>query len=86
MNFFPQIDFSIIIPHYDSFDLLQRAVASIPDCEGIEVIVVDNGPHKISECVLGSYRKNVRILYSEIGKGAGRARNVGIQNSNGFFF
>ena len=34
------IDYSIIIPHYNSPDLLMRCLASIPVKENIQVVVI----------------------------------------------
>ena len=36
------IDFSVIIPHFNSFNLLGKLIESIPNRREIEVIVVDD--------------------------------------------
>ena len=43
------IYFSVIIPHFtkSSTALLERAVASVPEREDVEVLVVDNSPNQI---------------------------------------
>lgn len=76
--------FTIIIPHYTKSNtaLLERAVASIPDDEHLQVLVVDNSHNKIDENLFDK-RGNVSILYSDNTKGAGHARNVGIENAKG---
>ncbi|HHX70563.1 MAG TPA: glycosyltransferase family 2 protein [Gallicola sp.] len=76
--------FSIIIPHFtkSDTDLLERAVASVPDDESLQVLVVDNSPLPI-DANLFDKRKNVKILFSDNTKGAGHARNVGIDNAKG---
>lgn len=38
----PSISFSIIIPHHNIPDLLERCIASIPMRDDVEVIVVDD--------------------------------------------
>ena len=38
----PKIIYSIVIPHYNIPDLLERALNSIPQREDIEIIVVDD--------------------------------------------
>lgn len=78
------INYSIIIPHFTSNDtsLLKRAVDSIPQRDDIEVVVVDNSTLPIDLNLFNS-RKNVLVLFSDNSKGAGRARNVGIEKSKG---
>lgn len=78
------INYSFIIPHYTKTDthLLERCVKSIPDRDDIEVLVVDNSPNEI-DSKLFDFRANTYILYSEKGKGAGCARNKGLQHATG---
>ena len=76
------IRYSVIIPHYASLDVLPRAIASVPEREDIEVLVIDNSQQPIAP-TLFQERKNVRILYSPYGKGAGMARNVGLEHASG---
>lgn len=76
--------YSVIIPHYskEGTILLERAIASIPQREDIEILVVDNSPIQISS----SFAENdnrVSIYYSDNKKGAGHARNVGIEKAIG---
>ncbi len=75
---------SVIIPHYTKSDtkLVERAVSSIPDRSDIEVIVVDNSPKEIDRYLFVN-RSNVQIAFSEKGKGAGCARNRGIELAKG---
>lgn len=75
---------SIIIPHYTKSNtvLLQRAVESIPIDDTIQVLVVDNSPIRINENLFAE-RSNVHIVFSDNTKGAGHARNIGINKSNG---
>ena len=80
------IKFSIIIPHYNTPDLLIRCLKSIPIRDDIQVIVVDdNSPdagrywekyHELS-------RPNLEFIRTTEGKGAGYARNVGIDHAKG---
>lgn len=76
------IRYSVIIPHYASLDVLPRAIASVPEREDIEVLVIDNSQQPIAP-TLFKERKNVQILYSPYGKGAGAARNVGLAHAQG---
>ena len=76
------IRYSVIIPHYESLDVLPRAINSVPERADIEVLIIDNSATPINS-TLFSERKNVHILYSPYGKGAGTARNVGLQHAKG---
>lgn len=77
-------NYSVIVPHFtrdSSTELLKRAVASVPEREDIQILVVDNSPVPIPRNLF-SERNNVKILYSAHERGAGGARNVGIENSD----
>lgn len=80
------VKYSIIIPHKNSPSLLTRCVASIPKRDDLQVIVVDdnsdpsivdfdNFPIKNDE--------NTIIVFDKSGKGAGRARNIGLEKATG---
>jgi len=75
---------SIIIPHFSRKGtvLLDRAIASVPDREDIEIIVVDNSHTPIREDLYAN-NPNVKIYYSDNSRGAGGARNVGLNNAQG---
>lgn len=78
--------FSIIIPHRNCPDLLQRCLDSIPKREDIQVIVVDDNSD--SDIVdfdrfPGLNRDGVKIVFTKEGKGAGYARNVGLEHAEG---
>jgi len=78
------INYSIIIPFRNDLDLLNVGLATIPDREDIQVIIVDN-----SNISLESQFKNqhklaiVNYLTSSSTKGAGCARNVGLEKAEG---
>lgn len=78
--------YSIIIPHRNLPDLLQRCLDSIPDRDDVQVIIVDDksDPEKV---VLGQFpglgRKNTEVYFDKTGRGAGRARNVGLEHACG---
>lgn len=80
------MNYSIIIPHKNSPDLLIRCLDSIPMRNDIEVIVVDDSsnpavvdfsdfPAMQVDCVIN--------LFSKEGKGAGHARNLGLERASG---
>lgn len=80
------IRYSIIIPHYNTPDLLLRCVESIPERDDIQVVVVDdNSPDADRYRLLHPklYRKNVQICLTQEGRGAGYVRNVGLQYATG---
>lgn len=76
------VKISVIIPHYNSLDTLSRLLDSIPMCEDIEVIIVDNSPVPIKETEIFSNRKFC-LFYSSPMHYAGGARNVGLENARG---
>lgn len=78
--------FSIIIPHKNIPDLLQRCLDSIPKREDVQVIIVDDNsdPQKVDfEYFPGLGQKNTEVYFDKTGRGAGRARNVGLEHAKG---
>lgn len=74
--------YSIIIPHKNIPKLLERCLASIPLRDDLEVIIVDDNssPNIVDfEHFPGKDRSNTTVVFDKSGKGAGRARNVGLQ-------
>lgn len=82
----PEIRYSIIIPHHNIPDLLQRCLDSIPYRDDIQIIVVDdNSDPSIVDFsnYPGNNRNNVELYFTKEGRGAGYARNVGLIHSRG---
>ena len=80
------INYSIIIPHYNTPDLLERCLKSIPQRKDVQVIVVDdNSPG--NECYLTTIgelsRPGIEYYVTTDGKGAGHARNIGLSYAKG---
>lgn len=78
--------FSIIIPHYNTPDLLVRCLKTIPVREDIQVIVVDDcSPNSNNYLVKYSELSRPYLEYYSTQKGgsAGRARNVGLDHAKG---
>ena len=77
------ITYSFVIPHHNTPDLLQRLIDSIPQREDIEIIVVDDNSDEDKKANIS--RPDVRIIYidKEHSRGAGRARNVGMDAVQG---
>lgn len=78
----PCVDFSVIIPHRNSVSLLPKLLNSIPVSDRIEVILVDNSPNPINKEQICIDRK-YSLLFSAPDRGAGGARNVGIECAKG---
>jgi glycosyltransferase involved in cell wall biosynthesis len=78
--------FSIIIPHKNIPDLLQRCLDSIPRREDIQIIVVDDNSDENQvdfNNFPGLNDKHVELYLTKEGKGAGYARNVGLIHAKG---
>ena len=77
-------NYSFIIPHKNCPDLLQRCVDSIPERDDVQVIVVDDNSEEGKKPSLKE-RKNLQVILldAEHSKGAGRARNVGLEHAVG---
>lgn len=77
------INYSFIIPHHNTPDLLLRLVKSIPQRDDLEVIVVDDNSDEDKKPTFT--RDDVKFFYidKEHTKGAGRARNVGLEHAKG---
>lgn len=77
------IKYSFIIPHKNAPELLSRCVGSIPERDDLEIIVVDdNSDEDLVPAVSRPGMKIIRLNGSE-SKGAGHARNVGMDSSSG---
>lgn len=80
------INYSIIIPHHNTPDLLKKCIESIPAREDIQIIVIDDNsdPNIVnSETFPIKNRDNIEIIFNKIGKGAGHARNLGLDRAIG---
>ena len=80
--------YSIIIPHFNNADDLERCLASIPMREDLEIIIVDDNSdsEKVDFAHFpGQERPDTSIIFSkgENGKGPGFARNEGIRRAQG---
>lgn len=80
------INYSIIIPHKNSADLLTYCLSTIPMRDDVQVIVVDDNsdPQKVD---FGNFPqwggRNYEYYLTKEGKGAGYARNVGLEHAKG---
>lgn len=80
------LNYSIIIPHKDIPDLLQRCLDSIPVRDDVQVIVVDDNsdPRKVDFANFPKWGGKCYEYYiTKKGKGAGYARNIGLEHAQG---
>ncbi|AUC14170.1 hypothetical protein BTO06_02955 [Tenacibaculum sp. SZ-18] len=77
------VKISIIIPHYNSIKTLKRLLESIPNEGWIKTIVVDDGSAQDISAVKNSFSHVLFLKVPEGKKGAGAARNIGIQKAEG---
>lgn len=78
------INYSIIIPHKNSINLLERCLLSIPQRDDVQIIVVDDNSNidiKTLKKLISQFSCAELILTS--GGGAGHARNVGLKHIKG---
>lgn len=82
------IKYSIIIPHKNAPELLSRCLNSIPEREDVQVIIIDDNSKKElinTNNYPGINRLNNEIVFldEKTSKGAGRARNIGLEKAKG---
>ena len=79
------INYSIIIPHKNSFKSLLRLCDSISASNDIQIIIIDDCSNFdiLNAIKNNKFNNNVEIIFCEISKGAGGARNIGINNAKG---
>lgn len=80
-------NFTIIVPHYNTPQLLERCIASIPGREDVQIIVVDDCSFDTSELCETfeklKLRHNFELYRTPQGGSAGRARNIGLDHAKG---
>ena len=80
---------SIIIPHYNSSVMLEKLLSTIPKDKAIEVIVIDDKSEEkhighIDQTIASKKYVDFLFLKNETaGKGAGVARNIGLEHARG---
>ena len=77
------IVYSFIIPHKNCPVLLNRCLDSIPTRDDIQIIVVDDNSDVDKKPTLSRQDVELVLLDEEHSKGAGRARNVGMEKAQG---
>ena len=77
-------NYSVIVPFRDRYELLLKAIDSIPDREDIQIIIVDNAPQPLPQSQIPVKGKaTVVFTTSSPTKGAGHARNIGLTLAEG---
>lgn len=78
------MNYSVIVPYRDKYDLFVTAVESVPDREDIQIIVVDNSLQPLTPDRIPVKRQAVvTYVTSSTTAGAGCARNVGLKHVKG---
>ena len=80
------INFSVIIPHKNRQEMLVRCLDSIPRRDDVQIIVVDDNsdPKLVDfENFPGLNDNHIEVYFTKEGKGAGYARNVGLEHAKG---
>lgn len=78
--------YTVIIPHKNSPKFLQRLLDSIPRRDDLQIIVVDDNsdPEKVDYNNFPSLNDtHVELYFDKTSKGAGHARNVGLEHAKG---
>lgn len=77
------MNYTFIIPHKNSTELLERCVNSIPLRDDIEIIVVDDNSSPEERPTI--CREHLKIIYltEHESHGAGHARNIGLKDAKG---
>lgn len=77
---------TIIIPHYNSSNLLEKLLSTIPKDKNIEIIVIDDKSDTTHIDHILNLQKVYNFIflrnYTDI-KSAGTARNIGLEKANG---
>ncbi len=74
-------DYTFVIPHKNTPELLEKCLDSIPVWDEVQVIIVDDNssPDIVDfEHFPGLNRKNTIVVFDKSGKGAGNARNIAL--------
>lgn len=73
------MNFTIIIPHKNIPDLLERLISSIPSRDDLEILIVDDhSDANVVERLKKLDRKNLKLILNQECHGAGYARNCAL--------
>ncbi len=78
---------SIIIPHYNSTELLKKLIQSIPQREDVEILLIDDNStcgREELEKLAADRAEQLQLYFNEPGKNsAGACRNIGLEHAEG---
>lgn len=81
------INLSIIIPHYNSTELLKKLIQSVPRQEDVEILLIDDNStcgREELEKLSADRPEQIRLFFNEPGKNsAGACRNIGLEHASG---
>lgn len=78
--------YSLIVPHYNDVYRLKRLLSSLPVRDDLQVLVIDDcSPDQHSLNKFKNKFSDVTYLSTPTNKGAGAARNIGLQHIKGEF-
>lgn len=79
------MNLSIIIPHYNSSNFIEKLLLSIPNKKDIQIIIVDDKSEPSHIKVIDELKKkyNFDFFQNNRNKGAGTCRNIGLEKSKG---
>lgn len=84
-----KVDFSIIIPVYNSSSYLEQCVQSVlsQTYKNLEIILINDGSTDDSLSICNMFAKgNARVnVFDQKNKGQGSARNLGLKHANGTY-
>jgi CDP-glycerol glycerophosphotransferase len=76
------VHLSVIVAAHDVEPYLERCLASIPDRDDVEVVVVDDGSADGTAAVAAAHDR-VRLVHHDTARGPGLARNAGVAVATG---
>lgn len=84
------IKLSIIMPVYNAENYLNKTLESLRMClkDGIEAVIVndastDSSKQIIEKFITDNKKKNIKFIDNKENSGAGKSKNIGIENSSG---
>lgn len=83
---------SIIIPYYNTMELIDTLIQSIPRKEEIQIIIVDDKSDEVNSQYVKKIvekeqcNRNIHYLYNDKIKSAGTCRNIGMEFAQGEWY
>lgn len=84
------VKLSVVIPVYNQEDLIVRSIASVPDRDDVEVIVVDDGStdHTLQSILnnMDKFPTNLKVVWLRQNQGVANALNNGLKEAVGEYY